>query len=92
MFLDVLCVFSEKDKTIKQCQAEMSLIDSQDLMKTSKGLVMVKLKKNKWDTRRHSNTVQGDRGQGVKDRFEKEKGENVTDKVGGIALIVACVR
>ncbi len=73
----------------------MSLIDSQDHMKTSQGLVMVKLKKNKWgqwDTRRHSNTVQGDRGQGVKDRFENEKGENVTNKVGGIALKVACVR
>lgn len=28
----------------------------------------------------------------MKDRFEKEKGENVTDNVGaGIALKVACV-
>lgn len=60
MFLDVLCVFSEKDKMIKQCQVEMSLIDSQDLMKTlmktSDGLVMVKLKKNKWDTVRQKKT------------------------------------
>lgn len=56
-------------------------------METSNGFVMVmaKLKKNKkknkWghsDTRTHSNTVQGDRGQGVKDRFGKETGENVT--------------
>lgn len=71
----------------------MSHMDSQDLTQKHlmDGLVMVKLKKNKCDTRRHSNTIQGDRGQGVKDRFEKETREKVMDNVGGIALKVACV-
>lgn len=44
-------------RRINQCQVEMSLIDSQDLMKTlmetSDGLVKVKLKKNEWG---HSET------------------------------------